>query len=120
MTATTTPTRDQVADVLDTARAHIIRYGFCKKYLYDTRQVQAGRRIDQCAVDLVGALNVAVHGTPLALGRDPLVQAAEKALAARITAPSVTAWCDYRGHGKAEAISLLRDTADWLRRKGHA
>ncbi|MGW0626488.1 DUF6197 family protein [Streptomyces sp. NPDC002758] len=117
MSIATAPTVAEVADILDKARAHIVRHGFCKKYLYSTQQARAGLRLDRCAADLDGAINVAVHGTPLHLGRDPLTQAAVAAVVARIDAPSLAAWCSYKGNGKAQAITLLRDTADRLRKE---
>jgi hypothetical protein len=117
VTTATEPTLLEIADVLDKARAHIVRYGFCKKYLYSTQQARAGLRIDRCAVDLDGAINVAVHGTPLHLGRDPLTRAAVEAVLARTDAPSLATWCDYKGNGTARAIALLRDTEERLRRR---
>jgi hypothetical protein len=114
-TTTTTTTTTEIADVLDKARAHIVRVGFCKKYLYSTPQARNGLPLDRCEVDLIGAINVAVHGTPLHLVT-PLTTAVEKAIEARITAPSLAAWCDYKGNGKQQALDLLRDTADRLRR----
>jgi hypothetical protein len=110
------PALTEIAEVLDRARAHIVRYGYCGKYLYNTSQ---GTRlpIGQRAVDLRGAITVAVHGTPLNLGRDPLTMAAVQAVEARITAPSIAAWCDYKGNGKQRALDLLRETAGRLRRE---
>lgn len=116
MTTTTTPTATEVADVLDRARAHLVRHGFCKHYLFNTTQFRNGTPLNQCAVDLDGAITVAVHGTPRHLGRDPLTRAAVAAVQARISAPSLATWCDYKGNGKQQAIALLRDTADRLRR----
>lgn len=115
MTTTTTTTATEIADVLDKARAHIVQFGFCKKYLYSTPQARNGLPLDRCEVDLIGAINVAVHGTPLHLVT-PLTTAVEKAIEARIGAPSLAAWCDYKGNGKQQALDLLRDTADRLRR----
>lgn len=117
MTTTTTPTGTEVADILDKARAHIVAVGFCKKYLYSASQAGNGLPLKQCAVDLVGAINVAVHGTPRHVGGDPLTWAAEKAVEDSIDAPSISTWCDYKGNGKQQAIDLLRDTADRLRRR---
>jgi hypothetical protein len=114
---TLAPTDTAIADILDKARAHIIRVGFCKKYLYSATQANNGLPLAKCAVDLVGAINVAVHGTPRHVGGDPLTWAAEQAVAARIDAPSISTWCDYKGNGKEQAITLLRDTADRLRRR---
>jgi hypothetical protein len=118
VTTATTPTLTltEIADILDTARAHIVRFGFCKKYLYSTPQARNGLPLDRCGVDLIGAINVVVHGTPLHLVT-PLTAAIEKAIEARITAPSLAAWCDYKGNGKQQALDLLRNTADRLRRE---
>jgi hypothetical protein len=116
VTTATEPTTAEIADVLDKARAHIVAYGFCKKYLYNTNQARNGTPLERCEVDLVGAINYAVHGTPRHVGGDPLTWAAEQALTARIDAPSITTWCDYKGNGKDQAIRLLRDTAAQLRR----
>jgi hypothetical protein len=113
----TAPTDTEIADVLDKARAHIVEVGFCKKYLYSASQANNGLPLERCAVDLVGAINVAVHGTPRHVGGDPLTWAAEKAVEDRIDAPSISTWCDYKGNGKDKAIALLRDTADRLRRR---
>ncbi|MFE2563128.1 DUF6197 family protein [Streptomyces mirabilis] len=110
------PTLTEIADYLDRARAHIVRVGYCKKYLFNTQQHRGGTPLDRCAVDLDGAIGVAVHGTPLHLGRDPFTRAVVEAVLARITAPSLAAWCDYKGNGKQQALDLLRETAARLRR----
>jgi hypothetical protein len=117
VTTATAPTLTEIADYLDTARAHIVRYGYFKKYLFNTRQKRNGLALDRCAVDLRGAITVAVHGTPLHLGWDPLTRAAVAAVEARITAPSLAAWCDYKGNGKQQALDLLSATAARLRRE---
>lgn len=110
------PTPTEIADMCDKAASHIIRFGFCKHFLYNTRQARDGTPLNQCQTDLSGAIGVAVHGTPLHLGRDPLTRAVENAIEARIEAPSLAAWCDYRGNGKDRAIALLRTTAARFRR----
>lgn len=115
---TTAPADTTIADVLDKAAEHIETVGYCKKYLYNVRQAANGLPLNQCQVDVIGAINVAVHGTPRHVGGDPLTQLTEQALEARIAAPSVAAWCDYPGNGKDTAINLLRDTAAELRREG--
>lgn len=109
------PTDAEIALTLDAAADHINAVGFCKHYLYNTRQATNGLPLDRCEVDVIGAINVAVHDTPRYVGGNPLVHAAENAINARIDAPSVAAWCDYKGNGKAKAIALLRDTAAHLR-----
>lgn len=116
MSLATAPTETDVAAVLDLAAQHIEKFGFCKKYLYNVRQAAAGLPLERCEVDLIGAINVAVHGTPRHVGGDPLTRLAEKALEARIEAPSVATWCDYPGNGKAAAVDLLRTSAAELRK----
>lgn len=115
MTTVSAPTDADIAAVLDLAADHINTVGFCKKYLYSTSQARNGLPLDRCEVDLIGAINVAVHGTPRHVGGDPLTWAAEQALTARIDAPSIAAWCDYKGNGKTAALDLLADTAASLR-----
>jgi hypothetical protein len=113
--AVSQPTDGDVAAVLDLAADHIETVGYCKKYLYSVRQATGGLPLDKCQVDAIGAINVAVHGTPRHVGGDPLTRLAEQAVEARIDAPSLAAWCDHPGNGKDAAIDLLRDTAATLR-----
>lgn len=115
MTTPTTVTDGDVAVVLDLAADHIEAVGFCKRYLYSIRQAETGLPLDKCQVDVIGAINVAVHNTPRHVGGDPLTRAAERALETRIDAPSLATWCDYPGNGKEAALDLLRDTAAGLR-----
>ena len=109
-----------VHDVLEDAADAIARNGYCKHYLYAVTQAETGLPLDRCAVDVIGAINLAIHGTPRHVGGNPLTAAAEAALLARITAPSIAAWCDYKGNGKTQAIQLLRDTAAELRSEAAA
>ncbi|QQM45111.1 DUF6197 family protein [Streptomyces liliifuscus] len=115
LTEVSEPTAADVAAVLDLAADHIETVGYCKRYLYSVRQASGGMALDRCQVDVIGAINVAVHGTPRHVGGDPLTRLAEQAVEARIEAPSVATWCDYPGNGKDAALELLRDTADALR-----
>ena len=117
MTTALAPAATDIAAVLDLAADHITTVGYCKKYLYSVSQAATGLPLDKCAVDLIGAINFAVHGTPRHVGGDPLTFAAEQALTARADAPSLAAWCDYPGNGKTLALALLRDTADHLRKE---
>lgn len=116
-TVTTAVTDEEIAVVCDKAADHIDAVGYCKKYLYSVRQAENGLPLSKCEVDVIGAINTAVHGTPRYVGGNPLTHATEKAIEARIDAPSLAAWCDYRGNGKAKAIALLRDTAASLRKE---
>jgi hypothetical protein len=115
MPTPTTLTGADIAAVLDLAADHIDTVGFCKRYLYSIRQADTGLPLDKCQVDVIGAINVAVHGTPRHVGGDPLTRLAERALEARIDAPSLATWCDYPGNNKQAALDLLRDTAASLR-----
>lgn len=114
MTVTDTPTREATADLLDKAASAIHTNGWCKRYLYDTRQAEGGTPLSACRVDIIGALNLAATGSPRYPG-NPLTRAAEQAINARIKAPSVVAWCDQPGNSGQQAITLLRDTATSLR-----
>lgn len=115
MSTVTAPTATEIAEVLGRARAHIVRVGFCKKYWWNTRQERDGTPLELCAVDLDGAITTAVHGTPHHLGQDPLTRAAVAAVLGQVDAPSLGAWCEYRGNGRAQAIALLRRTEERLR-----
>lgn len=115
MTLTDTQTRDAVADVCDKAADVIHTNGWFKRYLYDTTQHEGGTAIHICRVDILGAINVAIHGTPRYVGGNHLTATAERAVADRIDAPSVAAWCDLKGNGGQQAITLLRETAASLR-----
>jgi hypothetical protein len=116
MTTATQPTLTEIADVVDKVRSHIVRFGFCKKYLVSIGQFRSRVPLDRCAVDLDGAISVVVHGTPLH-PVTPFTAAVEEAIAARIAAPSLAAWCSYKGNGKQQALNLLRDTAAQLRKE---
>jgi len=102
------------ADVCDKAAKVIETNGYCRHYLYDTKQAAGGTPLAGCRVDLIGAINIALYGTPR-YGGTGLGQAVEQAITDRIDAPSIVNWCDRKGHGKNEAIALLRDTATALR-----
>lgn len=114
MTTLAEPTKTELADLCDKAAEIIATNGHHKRYLYDTKQAQSGLPLNQCRVDIIGALNIGAHGTPRYAG-SPLVFAAETALARRIDRASVVVWNDEKGHGKDEAIALLKQTAAELR-----
>lgn len=102
MTAQTTtamPTNVELAELIDEAAAVIARNGLAKRYLYDTKQANTGLPLEQCRVDIIGALNVAAHGTPR-YASSPLVFAAER--------------------DKDDAIVLLKRTAAELRTEAAA
>jgi len=102
------------ADLCDKAAQVIQANGHCKRYLYDTKQAAGGTKLEDCRVDVIGAINIALHGTPRYAGTG-LGTVVERALLARIPEPSIVVWNDTKGRTKHDAIALLRDTAAALR-----
>ncbi|MEU0393866.1 hypothetical protein ABZ208_13985 [Streptomyces sp. NPDC006208] len=103
-----------IHDVVIEAAHHIECNGYSAHYLYSVPQAQAGRPLAQCAVDVIGAISLAAHGTP-AHPATALTRATEQAVLAHTTAPSLAAWSDYKGNGKQRALALLQETAAGLR-----
>jgi hypothetical protein len=120
VTTLTTPTDAVTAVLLAEAADVIDTNGHCKRDLYDHKQAAGGTKPADCRVDIIGALNIAAHGTPVYTGRDLRVWAAEQAILARIPEAAIVSWNDARGHGKREAAKLLRDTANALRAEAAA
>jgi len=116
---TTAPTAVELAELCDKAAAVIARNGLAKRYLYDTRQADTGLPLDQCRVDIIGALNIAAHGTPR-YAASRIVYAAERALEQRIDRASLVTWVDEKGRDKDDAIVLLKTTAAELRTEAAA
>ncbi|WP_406325241.1 hypothetical protein [Streptomyces niveus] len=112
----TTTTLVDVAAVCGLAADVIVGNGYCRTFTYDTGQAAAGTAPEFCRVDIAGAINVALHGTPryVDLAAERTVRTA---IEARINAPSLAAWSSYPGNGKAQAVRLLRDTAADLRER---
>ncbi|MEV7975355.1 hypothetical protein [Streptomyces sp. NPDC086519] len=115
MSTLTEPTTAEVADLLAKAADVIDANGHCKRDLYDHKQAASGTRPANCRVDVIGAVNIAAHGTPVYTGKSLLTWRAEEAILARIPDAAIVTWNDARGHGKREAAKLLRDTAASLR-----
>jgi hypothetical protein len=107
MSTTTADICDKAADIIETN-------GFCKRYLYDTKQAAGGTSLADCRVDVIGAINIALYGTPR-YGLGGLGAVVERALLERIPEPCIDTWNDAKGRTKADAIALLRDTATALR-----
>lgn len=114
MTLIATPTKIELADLCDKAAQIIDTNGHHKRYLYDTKQAANGVPLNECRVDILGALNIAAHDTPRYAG-SPLVFAAENALMRHTGRASLVVWNDEKGRGKDEAIALLKQTAEALR-----
>lgn len=88
--------------------------GYCTTYMWDTRQESQGTPIEECRVDIIGALAIALHGSPV-YSSTPRVRAAEELLAERIDAPSVAAWSTQTRRTGTDAARLLREAATALR-----
>lgn len=114
MTLTATPTELELADLCDKAADIIATNGHHQRYLYDTKQAETGLPLNQCRVDILGALNIVAHDTPRYAG-SPLVFAAESLLVQRIDRASLVVWNDEKGRSKDDAITLLKQTATELR-----
>lgn len=119
MTLITTPPDTELADLCDKAADVISTNGHHRRYLYDTKQAQSGLALDQCRVDILGALNIAAHGTPRYAG-SPLVFAAETVLSQRIDRASLVVWNDEKGRSEDDAVTLLKQTAAELRAEAAA
>jgi hypothetical protein len=115
VTTLTEPTTAEIADLCDKAAEVIDSNGHCKRDLYDHKQAASGTKPANCRVDVIGALNIAAHGTPIYTGKSLLTWRAEDAILARIPEAAIVTWNDARGRGKREAAKLLRDTANSLR-----
>lgn len=115
-TTLTEPTTTEVADLIAKAAEVIDRNGHCKRDLYNHKQAASGTKPANCRVDIIGALNIAAHGTPIYTGKSLLTWRAEDAILARIPEAAIVTWNDARGRGKREAAKLLRDTAASLRK----
>lgn len=109
------PTTTEIADLIDKAADVIDVNGHCKRDLYDHKQAAGGTKPENCRVDIIGALNIAAHGTPVYTGKSLLTWRAEDAILARLPVAAIVTWNDARGRGKREAAKLLRDTAAALR-----
>jgi hypothetical protein len=114
--STTTESLDiAIADVVDKAHAAIEANGFHRFWLYDERQAAGGTPLRDCRVDLFGAINIAVHGTPRWVGGSNLVAQTELEVTADCGMVTLAAWMSLKGHNKREALALLKKTSARLR-----
>lgn len=107
-------THREAIEVLDQAVNILEGNGYFRHYLWDTRQHATGTPIEFCRVDIVGALAIALHGSPTYAGT-PVVRKVEQLLVDRVPAPSLATWGSYPRVGVRQAIELLRGTAEELR-----
>jgi aryl carrier-like protein len=111
-----TPT--DIADVLDRAADHIETVGWWQGALYDHEQA-ISTPLDQCAVCAMGALNVALHGTPHFArelqANEPTAHDVAELIEQGLDGVELADWNDRPGRTQDDVTALLRRTADELR-----
>ncbi|MCP2339231.1 DUF6197 family protein [Actinomadura rupiterrae] len=105
------------SQILDKAAEHLETYGWIQNHHYE---LWARGPIERRACCLVGALNVAETGNPLADGsgapREALVR--HLVLAGDFSAFSLAGWNDDAYRTMAEVLAALRETAEEERGEG--
>ena len=107
-----------VADALDRAADHIESVGWWQGALYDHEQA-VSKPLSECAVCALGALNVALHGTPLfsmglrsdELTAHDIAEYVERSLGG----VELAGWNDDPGRTQDDVTTTLRRTANELR-----
>ncbi len=109
----------EIADILDRAADHIDTVGWYRGSLYDGEQ-SLGTPLARCRVCALGAINVAIHGSPVF----PIGRAGEGIGAhdvagyvdrRRTDGAELADWNDDVARTQAEVTAALRDTAAELR-----
>lgn len=108
----------QIAAALDAAADHIDKVGWFQGDLYDD-YTNPLRPLTECRVCAIGALNVALYGTPrfpAAVDRGALTaHDVADFLRSRHGGGELAEWNDAEGRTQAEVTGLLRATAAELR-----
>lgn len=99
--------RQAAIPTLHAANHLIQRQGFYPHYLWDTRQAHRGTPIEECRLDIAGALAVTLYGLPT-YAATPRVLAIEKLIVDRIDVPSLPAWYTLARPRTSDAVALLR------------
>lgn len=127
MTTATEITTGRLADILDKALKVIETNGWHRGYLYDGEQAEEGTALRDCRVCTLGAINMAVCGTPVLVATDTLgiyeavelADAAAIAVARNIWVPAapraVAFWNDELARTQDDVVQALYDTAAELR-----
>ena len=108
-----------IPTVLDQAADHIGRVGWHQGDLYDP--TQSDKALIDCRVCAVGAINVALHGTPDFPNVDgeasaqEITTVIEDFLGLAGEGEDLPGWNDALGRTQAGVTSALRDAADFLR-----
>ncbi|MEV8523219.1 hypothetical protein AB0451_03525 [Streptomyces sp. NPDC052000] len=104
-----------LADIVDKAYTAIETNGLHRFWLYDGKQAAGGTPLKDCRIDLHGAINIAVHGTPRWVGGSNLVAEAEREITADCGMVTLAAWMTVKGRSKRDALALLKRTSTRLR-----
>jgi hypothetical protein len=106
-----------IADVLDLAAGHIDKFGWIQGDLWDV-VAEREKPPSECPVCAMGALNMALHGTP----RFPEVRPGDLAahdvadyLERRLDGTELADWNDAPERTRDEVTRLFRETAAELR-----
>lgn len=110
--------RQAIANVLDRAADHIETVGWFQGDLYDD-YTERGKAITECRVCAMGALNMALHGTPrfpynLQPGEATAHDVAEL-IERRLNGAELADWNDARSRTQDDVTAMLRETATELR-----
>ncbi|MGW0837092.1 DUF6197 family protein [Streptomyces prunicolor] len=108
----------EFADILDKAADHIDTVGWFQGSLYNDF-TDPDKPLAACQVCALGAINMALHGTPQfpLRGHEIRYEAHEVAelLKSRIGDDELAEWNDAEGRTQAEVTALMRETAAELR-----
>lgn len=114
----TTPA--EIAAILDKAADHIDKVGLFQGELYEGRYSTSATSLTECRVCAIGALNVALHGTPhfgldLAANEVTAHDVADFYLRDRIGGVELAEWNDMPGRTQGDVTGLFRKAAADLR-----
>lgn len=108
----------EFADILDKAANHIDAVGWFQGALYNDFADPA-KPLVTCQVCAIGAINMALHGTPqfpLTVPQgEPGAHEVADLMRSRIDGAEVSEWNDAEGRTQAEVTALMRETAAELR-----
>lgn len=109
----------EIADILDRAADHIDTVGWLQGSLYGKHEPT--QPLTECRVCAIGALNMALYGSPSFALRDPAPDevtahdVAEYLQGSRTTGLELAEWNDTEGRTQNQVTALLRETAAELR-----
>lgn len=106
----------EIADILDKAADHIDKVGLFQGDLYDS-YADPDKPVTECRVCAIGALNVALHGTPcFPLDRhETTAHDVADYVREQINGIELAEWNDAEGRTQGEVTALFRQAAAGLR-----